>query len=204
MTPENTEDKKLPWPVIIMLGMLGLVIGLGFILSPKSESDKLWWVNLLGTTNQGILLNPPVQIVPEDILTYEGSSWNAFDAEVFKLVFINQGSCDQSCTEMLQSVRQLHVRLNRDYEDVERGLLLLDSDIDQAQRLVSDLPGYSILNPSTSALLERLNATNIPALDDGPVLVMIDPENRAMMAYTKEHSGSEMLEDIEHLLELAR
>lgn len=201
MNSENTEHKKLPWPIIIMLGMLALVIGLGLILSPKSEADKLWWINLLGTTNNGTLLNPPVQIASED-LTIGGVSWAAFDTEVFKLVVISEGVCDQSCQDMLHSTRQVHVRLNRDYEDVERGFLLIGSTVDQAESIVSDLPGYSVLDPAIGALLERLSDTNIPALSDGPVLVMIDPENRAMMAYTEEHSGAEILEDIEHLLEL--
>jgi len=202
MSMENTDERRLPWPIIIMLGMLALVIVLGLILSPKSEADKLWWVNLLGTTNNGILLNPPVQLVAEDIVTDEQIPWAAFEADVFKLVVVSQGDCDQTCLDMLRSVRQVHVRLNRDYEYVERGVLLAGATIDRARQVVSDFPGYSVFEPSSARLLERLRNTNIPELTAGPVLVMIDPENLAMMAYTKDHSGSGMLEDIEHLLEL--
>ena len=202
MSTENLNERKLPWPIIIMLGMLALVIGLGLILSPKSEADKLWWVNLLGTTNKGVLLNPPVQLAPEDIVADEGAHWPALEAEVFKLVVVSQGSCDQSCMDMLRSVRQVHVRLNRDYEKVERGFLLAGATTEQARQLVSDFLGYAVVEPDSSKFLERLSDTNLPDLNAGPVLVIIDPENRAMMAYTKSHTGSEMLEDIEHLLEL--
>lgn len=206
MTQENTEAKanKLPWPVIIMLGMLTMVIGLGFFLSPKSETDKLWWVNLLGTTNYGILLNPPVPVSVNEIQTSEGQPWSAFDNDTFKLVVINEGDCEEACQDMLLSTKQLHVRLNRDYEDVERAFLPKGIFVEQAQGLVAELDDYTLLNPNQSKLLQDLSTTNIPALNEGPVLLMIDPANLAMMAYTKEHTGSEVLEDLEHLLELAR
>lgn len=205
MNEQSTDEKRLPWPVIIMLSMLAFVIGLGFLLSPSSEQDKLWWVNLLGTTNYGTLLNPPVEIESEQLIELEYGPWAALAHPTFKLVVTNQGDCAEACQEMLYSVRQLHVRLNRDYEDVERGLLLVDQfDQDQTEQVMLKLPDTALLTPSSSELLESLTATNMPSLEDGPVLVMIDPSNLAMMTYTSEHTGSEILEDLEHLLELAR
>lgn len=205
MNEQSTDENKLPWPVIIILSMLAFVIGLGFLLSPKSEHDKLWWVNLLGTTNYGTLLNPPVEIGSETIVERGLGPWAALTHPTFKLVVANQGDCAEACQEMLYTVRQLHVRLNRDYEDVERGLLLVDQfDQDQTEQVMLKLPDTALLTPSSSELLQSFTATNMPSLEDGPVLVMIDPSNLAMMTYTPEHSGSEILEDLEHLLELAR
>lgn len=204
MMEEKSEVKNLPWPVIIMIAMLALVIILGLILSPRSEGDKLWWVNLLGTTNNGVLLNPPVEIDAGNVRTADGVPWAALENETFKLVVINSGSCSDACQEMLFSARQLHVRLNRDYEDVERGFFATDLSSESAAEFIADLPDYTLLSKAGTTLLEDLRATNIPALSDGPIMVMIDPSNLAMMAYTQEHTGSEVLQDLEHLLELAR
>jgi len=204
MSDETEAKNNIPWPVVIMLSMLFGVIGLGLLLSPSSEQDKLWWVNLLGTTNHGVLLNPPVEVSAEDILSTNDQPWEALQNNTFKLVVLNSGVCDTRCQEMLRSVRQVHVRLNRDYSDVERGYLPVNSDRESAEELLQELPDYALLRAGGSELLEGLSQTNIPAIGEGPILLMIDPAKLAMMAYTAEHTGSEILEDLEHLLELAR
>lgn len=203
MTSDAVKTSK-PWPIIIMLGMLALVIGLGLVLSPKTEEGKLWWIDFLGTTNHGILLNPPLEFAQGDLLSEDGSPWEGFLEPTFKLVVMNRGNCDQRCRDMLESTRQLHVRLNRDYADVSRGFLHLDLPVHDARTLTAHLPDYELLKLGRQDLLELFATTNMPALSEGPVLGMISPLNIMMMAYTSDHSGSEVLEDLEHLLELAR
>lgn len=210
MTQDQQPKTGAPWPIIIMLSMLGLVLGSGFILSPKTEEDKLWWIEFLGTTNHGILVNPPVELSPGDLLSSEAplesseAPWSAFDQPTFKLVVLNVGDCDSRCQDMLRSTRQLHVRLNRDYKDVERGFLALSLDTELASSYVEDLPDYTLLKMGNAELLDRLAGTNIPTPEKGPLLLMINPLNIIMMAYTSDHTGSEVLEDLEHVLDLAR
>ena len=199
----NQDTKRLPWPVIIMLSMLGLVIGLGFVLSPTSEEEKLWWVNFLGTTNHGQLLNPPVQLAENSLRSLDGEPWIALKNETFKLVVMTNGACNTKCETMLHGVRQLHVRLNRDYDDVDRGWYALGIDSAKALQQVEKEPGYEVLMPEYS-LLSEFADTNLPTIENSPILLMIDPMNLAMMSYDSTHSSSEILEDLEHLLELAR
>jgi len=203
--PENSHSKPgKPWPVLIMLSMLAFVLLAGYILSPKTEDGKLRWVDILGTTNHGTLLNPVVELNVEDILTQDGRSWSAMNNATFKLLVINHGRCEESCQDMLYSTRQLHVRLNRDYKDVERGFLNVDVPFEEAAKQVAELPDYALLTLDNSRLFDGLSATNIAPLNDSPILLLINPINIGMLAYTAEHSGSEVLEDLEHLLELAR
>lgn len=203
MTQVTSKNKKLPWPPIIMLSMLAFVIGLGLILRPTSEDGKLWWVDFLGTTNHGVLLNPPVQLPEDAFRSLDGEPWTALENETFKLVVMTSGACDSDCETMLHGVRQLHVRLNRDYDDVDRGWYALGIDTSKAKEYIEKEPGYEMLIPEYS-LLSKFADTNLPPVEDGPILLMIDSLNLAMMSYDSTHTGSEILEDLEHLLELAR
>lgn len=203
MTEEAVKAEK-PWPIIIMIGMLALVIGLGLVLSPKTEEGKLWWIDFLGTTNKGVLLNPPLELAQDDLLGEDGSPWEGLLEPTFKLVVINRGDCDQRCQDMLDSTRQLHVRLNRDYADVSRGFLHLDLPVHDARTLTAELPDYELLKLGRQELLDAFATTNIPPLSEGPIIGMISPLNILMMIYDSSHSGSDVLEDLEHLLELAR
>jgi len=53
MSDSTTQQTKTPWPVIIMVSMLAVVIIAGFLLRPQSEDQKAFWLDLLGTTNHG-------------------------------------------------------------------------------------------------------------------------------------------------------
>ena len=204
MTQEQTSKQGKPWPVIIMLSMLLFVFIAGYVLSPRTEDGKLWWVDILGTTNHGILLNPVVELSDGDLLTESGVQWPAMNNSTFKLVVINRGSCEQRCQDMLHSTRQLHVRLNRDYKDVERGYLFMDASVEAATEAISEWPDYSLLKLGNTRLVDGLAATDISISDESPILLLINPINIGMLVYTAEHSGSEVLEDLEHVLELAR
>ncbi|MEQ9210012.1 MAG: hypothetical protein RLN96_09255, partial [Pseudomonadales bacterium] len=69
-TSNSPEDpvKNKPWPLYIIVGMVFGVIVLGYLLAPRTEEGKLAWIEILGTTNNGTLMNPPVEVLPNQIL----------------------------------------------------------------------------------------------------------------------------------------
>ena len=194
--PENN-----PWPLYIMLAMVVAVLVSGYLLSPKTEDGKLAWIELLGTTNKGILMNPPVEVLAEDITTELGQPWQPLSENTWKFLVVNTGACEETCINRLKELHAMRIRLHRDAHRLAVGLLS-----DQPQQLPADVAAYTDINMvrfTDSDLLSRLQQTNIPSLDTGPVVLMLNPIDVFMMAYSSDHIGSEMLEDLEHLMDLA-
>lgn len=189
-----------PWPVIVMLAMLISVIVAGLILAPRTEEAKLKWLSLLGTTNHGEFLNPPVP-VDGRLLDSQGMDWTQTAEAPWKLILVVPSACEQSCQEMADLAARVHTRLNRDAPELTRGFLSLDG---------SPLAGgaaalnYEILQLADRSLIEAIRTSGISQLGAEPTLLLLDPIQVFFMAYDSEHDGIGMLEDLEHVIELAR
>jgi|SaaInl5LU_22_DNA_1037371.scaffolds.fasta_scaffold01718_2 hypothetical protein len=197
-SPETKGEK--PWPVIIMLAMVFSVIVVGFLLVPKTEEQKLWWLSVLGTNNYGVLMNPPLDLSGQ-LLDSEGNIWSADHDTPWKLVLVNQGPCTQECQDMADLAARVHARLNRESTELKRGYLSFgpDSSIGPNQAL-----GFEQLQAPAFDLQARLSESGVPALAEGPLVFVMNPLEVFFLYYTTEHEGIGMLEDIEHVIKLAQ
>ena len=87
------QAQQKPWPLYIIIGMVFGVMVLGWSLSPKTEEGKLAWIEILGTTNHGELLNPPVEIQAGQLLDVEGKPWEVLEGNTWKLLLVAADSC---------------------------------------------------------------------------------------------------------------
>ena len=198
---QNTEADNNPWPLYIIVGMVAFVLISGYLLSPRSEEGKLAWVNLLGTTNNGILLNPPMEVKTGQIIDSDGVSWQALDDSTWKLLVVTDSVCGDQCQQRLDELHAMRIRLNRDANRLTIGLLS-----NQTQNLPVEITEFHDLNLTRFAdneLLLSLQDTNMPALTEGPAVLLMNPIDVFMMAYGQQHTGVDMLTDFEHLLDLA-
>ncbi len=195
---ETTGEK--PWPVIIMISMIAVVILAGYILAPSTDEEKLNWLELLGTTNHGIFMNPPVT-VPEGQFILNNQPWERMEQPTWKLVVVNEGLCDQSCQEMIFLVRQVHTRLNREASRVDLGFANGgESGID----LVEMQENYAeVALLETGNFGELIAASNLADYTADPVIILINPVDVIQMFYTDQHDGNGILEDVNHLHDLA-
>ncbi len=197
-TTNHLETNK-PWPLYVIVGMVMGVLVLGYLLAPKTEEGKLAWIEILGTTNNGTLLNPPVEVSPGQILSLDGQSWAAMDDNTWKMVLLVQDDCGETCINRMKELNAMRIRLQRDAEELTLGLLVPDAE---------HLPGVPVaddiheLQLGGAALLENLNQTNIVDWQQ-PTVLLMNPIDVIMLAYMPENSGVEILEDFEHLLKLA-
>lgn len=198
---QSPSKESKPWPLYIIFGMVAFVLISGYLLSPKTEEGKLAWVSLLGTTNRGVLLNPPIEVAESEIVNESGEPWSALKDNTWKLLVVNPGACEQVCVDRLKELHAMRIRLNRDADRLTIGLLS-----SQNQRLPADVAQFhdmNIMQFSNPDLLLKLKETNMPSLDAAPVVLLMNPIDIFMMAYGSEHTGSEMLEDFEYLLDMA-
>lgn len=197
----NPTPQGKPWPLYIIVGMVALVLVLGFFLSPKTEEGKIAWIEFLGTTNKGILLNPPTAVVAGQIVNGAGQPWEGLEDNTWKLLVLNPGQCEQACTERLVELHSMRVRLNRDAGRLTVGLLTWEQQ--SLPETVSEFSDVNLTFIGDKDFLLSLEATNMPTLKGDPVVLLMNPIDVMMMAYDQSHTGVDMLEDLEHLLDLA-
>lgn len=200
-TDMNDTVTTKPWPLYIIIGMVAFVFITGYLFSPKTESDKLAWIERLGTTNHGTLLSAPVEVSPGQLADIEGNPWTGLDDNTWKLLVLNPGTCEQQCLDRLTELHAMRIRLNRDASRLTVGLLS-----DRVQNLSTEVLSFADIKQlllTDSALLSELEQTNMPGLEQGPAVLLMNPIDIFMMAYGPADSAVEMLEDFEHLLKLA-
>lgn len=197
-----TEEKdNKPWPLYIIFGMVTLVLISGYLFSPKTEEEKLRWVTLLGTTNNGTLLNPPIEVAAAQIVDLDGNPWAGVEDNTWKMFVLSPKVCEQTCIDRLVELHAMRIRLHRDADRLSIGLLSSD-----AQNLPAEIAEFHDLQQvllGDDTLLASLKQTNIPSFDQDPVVLLMNPIDVIMMAYGMDKIGSEILADFEHLLDLA-
>ena len=197
----TTHNQGNPWPLYLIFGMVALVLISGYLLRPKTEEGKLAWVEFLGTTNKGVLLNPPVEIMDNQIVGPDGRNGLSTGDNTWKLLVLVADRCEQPCVARLTELQAMRIRLNRDADRLAIGLLWANQTVPPGE--VAEFRGMNTARFANADLLLQLKQTNMPSLATGPVVLLMNPINIVMMAYGTEHTGVEMLEDLKHLLDLA-
>jgi len=198
---QNPENQNQQWPLYLIIGMVAFVLISGYLLSPKSEDAKLAWIDLLGTTNRGVLINPPVEVLDSQIIGGDGQTWQPIEDNTWKLLVLVSDQCNQACAERLAELHAMRIRLNRDADRLTVGLISPDEI--KLPEQVAEFHDINLGRIVDTNLLLKLRETNMPSLESGPVVLMMNPIDVFMMAYSAEHLAVDMLEDFEHLLDLA-
>ncbi len=202
MHETNEMRRARPWPLIIMLSMLGLVILAGLLLSPRSEEDKLRWLDLLGTTNHGVLMNPPLELASGFLRADGNPDWDALESATWKLIVVHEGACAALCEDMIFLMHQIHTRLNRRAELLDQAWLNFGDAALNMEQLETAYPELAILEADLDRYQAWISGSNLEGVE-GPVILLVNPIDVMQMFYTRDHDGSGLLEDLEHLMKLA-
>jgi hypothetical protein len=202
MTEMNEQQVNKPWPLIVMVSMLAIVILAGLLLRPRTDEQKLQWLSLLGTTNHGELMNPPLAVDTNLFRDAKGAPWTALDDTNWKLLVVNNGVCAVECEEMIYLARQVHSRLNRRAPYLDRALLNFGDSGLNMEQLTGYYPDLQIVDADYSAYRTWIAGSNLEAQDQ-VVILLINPIDVVQMFYTSSHEGNGLLGDLEHLMKLA-
>lgn len=176
---------------------------------------------LMATTNKGVLISPVVDVVKLDLrngagepayLPFEalvaGVSPDDYDPRPWQLLYLGAPECDDSCAERLYFLRQLHVRLGREFDRVQR-VYVQASDAPgplpeaTAAFMAEQQPDMKVVYANASALLSQLSKT-VPAGSD-PLsqhyIYVVDPLGNVMLYFTPENTPEEILSDLDTLLD---
>lgn len=149
-----------------------------------------------GRTNKGELLEPIVAL-PEalpgtGLLEQIDGRW--------LLVYANDGACDDACKQAIYTLRQARLMLGKDMDRLGRVLLRVESSPDSVVLGESFVGTITLVDDALSELLQAQKPSNVAPGG----YYLIDPLGNLVMYFPPELDPAEMVEDIEHLLELSR
>jgi hypothetical protein len=176
---------------------------------------------LMATTNKGVLINPVIDITALQLRTGAGEpAYQSFeertvdvapedyDAPPWQLLYLGAPECDDSCVDRLYFLRQLHVRLGREFDRIQR-VYVQASDVpgplpeNTAALLGEQQPDMKVVYADRTALLNQLRAT-VPAGVDPLAqhyIYVVDPLGNVMLYFRPENSPEDILSDLDTLLD---
>lgn len=200
---EMPSKSSAPFQVLLMFAIMIATVLLGFYMIPGSDEERARLLNELGTTNQGMLLNPVVNIANIELLDDSGESWRWQDHRPkWRMVLKGDSRCEGACGELLYLSRQVHIRLGKYSQRFERIYIAEDGPLSAELQANIDAnhPFLKVVYAAPGAMEAWLTGTNSSASEGVNELVLVDPSGVGMMIYTMDHTGNQMLEDLNHLL----
>ncbi|MEX2496075.1 MAG: hypothetical protein WD448_08305 [Woeseia sp.] len=177
-------------PIMLLL----LLFGLPFVIAAwLYYGDSL---HPSGRSNHGAVLDPLVDLqdaVPES----QAVRWSE---NLWRLIYRNDGNCGAECRESLYTLRQSRLMLGKDMNRLRRVFLHGDSAPDKVF-LEQQHQGLEILRDDD--LSEVLAASRPRDLAAGGFF-LVDPLGNLVMYFPPDIAPGDMVEDIEHLLDLSR
>jgi len=213
----HRQDNKAgpPYQVILMLAIVLGVIVSGFLVFPHSQEQRDRLLANLGTTNQGILLSHPLPVDSLSLATVDGQPWTlAQEPPKWRLLIPGGATCGDSCQKTLYTTRQMHIRLGKYSHRVQRLYLSLDGKPTEATlaTFTQEQPYLKVLTGDAQAFADWLGLAGVAwsgdlletgAAEEEPGTMralLLDPKGNAMLYYQAEHTGNQMLDDLNHLL----
>ena len=140
-----------------------------------------------GTTNHGELVSPSVDGVT--------ISSELADFDTWVLIQPVDDLCGDECRKMLYLSRQVITGLGKDANRVQRVVLISTETPDLVKHLNGEHPDVKVVFGVTTVKPVVAN--------DGPLLLLMDPNHNVMMLYILEKAGKPMLRDLKHLLKIS-
>ncbi len=155
-----------------------------------------------GTTNHGVLIQPPERVMPT------GWTWRSgepLDADWFAghwtVLAVRDSPCDDACREELDGTLRVRVALDRDAARVEPLLL-------QPEGVAAPADAPPVLRTATAPRAEIRRLLGAESRPQGvpeaeTAWYLIDYQGFRMMAYPAPLDASDLLADLEQLLRIA-
>ena len=152
-----------------------------------------------GYHNRGILIAPAVDLKKQ----MNFIATNLAEAPHWTMVINTEGDCGEDCKRLLYLSRQVRTALADDSWRVKRVLLEPETaEKKVTQNLLREHPDLQFIQVSDNVLAQSSDI--LPQQSAKASLLLVDPRGFAMMYYTNEHNGADMLEDLEFLLRYDR
>lgn len=154
------------------------------------------------TVNNGRMLQPALDIKP--LLADAEGTVPVFEDRREWMILVPVGAdCGEACAKNLYVTRQVDIRLGEKSVRVERYVLNVGAEAGSAylRSIAKDHPNLQVLSAKPSRWQNWVLASNLPpSTEQHHSYFLVDPQGFAMMKYTEQHHGNQLLKDIKRIL----
>jgi len=193
----NLQNPKFTLLAIALLFAIPVLIAIAM-------QSKTWNFEPPGGANRGTLVEPPLRFPLERLeLQYSGSEIALSKQRKWVLLYPFEIDCDQSCLEVVASLRQVHLATGRKRQQVAIWLLSPERTSDETQaKLLAVYSELEILNDpyaDASSVLESV----IPEPFAGQTF-LLDPVTNIILSYKPGFDPNDIARDLDRLLTWSR
>ena len=210
MTPD-TKNK-------IKLAALMLVTILPITFATFSFRSAMNSGGFGGTTNNGELIIPPLDIAALELRTQDGDpafqsfediiaeleSEDDYEIQPWLMLYVSAKDCHETCLNRVQELRQLHIALGKDIQRVRRYYVHatgMPMTSELSEKFREEYPSMGIAFSDYQAIRSNFSAANIElGLPEESHVIFVDPVGNVMMYYTEDKTAQEIMSDLETLL----
>ena len=156
-----------------------------------------------GTTNKGLLVQPPRQIDDLAMQAADGAPWHYADDRRGWGILVSVGTiCAEDCRSRIMLTRQVRTALGKDVDRVQRYLLSAAGSADPGLDafLADGQADLLRLRADAGALRALLAASGLPDPAGAGTVYIVDPRGFVMMTYLPSHPDRALLDDLRFLL----
>lgn len=193
---KGQNPKRKSWPLIIMLAVTVVPMVAAYVayLTGIGVPDD--------TVNEGELLSPAKEIASL-LAEAEGDIPEDNHKLKWRLLIPVPPECNQACQNNFYITRQVHIRLGDKSDRVERFAVNIGGaqGADFLQQIEAEQPGLRQFSVSPEAWREWLSGSGVPDdLATEHYYLLVDQVGFAMMFYTPNHDGNQLLKDLKRVL----
>ena len=190
----EAKQKSYRYQIWLMLIIVFGVIAFGFLMVPKTEEQRQKMIELFGTTNQGQLVKPALDI--SDVL----SGIPLTEKPKWQVIIAGGETCDQICKDMLLNTRQIHMLLGKYTGRVQRIFLQGPNQMLDSEWLAQEHPFLLLDNLDTGKFKQLLANSSADWDMTETRFFVVTPDNKAILYFTAEDDANGLLDDLKHLL----
>ncbi|MDA7826303.1 hypothetical protein N9I73_00575 [Porticoccaceae bacterium] len=190
----TAKQQSFRYQIWLMLIIVFGVIAFGFLMVPKSEEQRQKMIELFGTTNQGQLVKPALDV------SAALAAVPAPEKPKWKIVIVGGNFCDQTCEDLLLNTRQIHMLLGKYTGRVQRIFLQGPNQVMDEQWLTEQHPFLQLADLDVDQF-KQLLVNNSADWDMASIrYFVVTPDNKAILYFTADNDANGLLDDLKHLL----
>ncbi|MGI9288472.1 MAG: hypothetical protein ACR2P1_24010 [Pseudomonadales bacterium] len=158
-----------------------------------------------GTSNKGVLINPPLQI--GDLKSLQRQPFPAVDNALWLFLIPGDANCNTACRERLYQTRQIRTALGKHTHRIQRVYVNLAGaapNEELQQYFDNEHADLRVVNVAPQELAELVATAPTPPADIEQVFYVADPQGFIMLYYNAEHTGKDTLADMKFLLKFSQ
>ncbi len=159
----------------------------------------------VNSKNRGVLIQPPIQLSKLALTSASGELVEDLWLGKWTMVIQSGADCDERCRETLYITRQIHIRVDKQANRVQRVFLAESLPLSNGlAELIEKEHHYLKLISGNGDELSELGQALVSDAGEPARFFLVDPQGWAMMYYLAEHDGGLVLKDLKHLLKYSR